>query len=202
MTTSVRRQTNDIVVVEHGDAAGVLTQPPAGVRVASASYRGPYESHGTDGAELRGRGRHARRRSRDVLRSGLSIRYARQRRPRSPVCPSKRSGCSITPARTRTAAAATPMRRKRRRSCRRKLGKPVRLQLSRQDEFGWDNYGPAHLAEMRGAVDANGKIVAFEYQAWGHDGNGVGTALPITGDRRPECRRPRIWRPGPAARRR
>ncbi len=54
--------------------------------------------------------------------------------------------------------------------------KPVRLQLSRQDEFGWDNYGPAHLAEMRGAVDATGKIVAFEYQAWGHDGNGVGTA--------------------------
>src|SRR4030095_13238353 len=29
---------------------------------------------------------------------------------------------------------------------------------------------------MRGAIDANGKIVAFEYQAWGYDGNGVGTA--------------------------
>ena len=29
---------------------------------------------------------------------------------------------------------------------------------------------------MRGAVDANGKFVAFEYQAWGYDGNGVGTA--------------------------
>jgi hypothetical protein len=56
------------------------------------------------------------------------------------------------------------------------LGKPVRVQLSRQDEFGWDNYGPAHLADMRGAIDANGKIVAFEYQAWGYDGNGVGTA--------------------------
>src|SRR5204862_3168852 len=47
---------------------------------------------------------------------------------------------------------------------------------SRQDEFGWDNYGPAHLAEIRGAVDANGKIVAWEYQAWGHDPTGVGTA--------------------------
>jgi nicotinate dehydrogenase subunit B len=56
------------------------------------------------------------------------------------------------------------------------IGKPVRVQLSRQDEFGWDNYGPAHLADMRGAVDANGKLVAFEYQAWGYDGNGVGTA--------------------------
>src|SRR6185295_12548006 len=38
------------------------------------------------------------------------------------------------------------------------------------------NYGPAHLAEIRGAVDAHGKIAAWEYQAWGYDGTGVGTA--------------------------
>src|SRR6185503_18966263 len=56
------------------------------------------------------------------------------------------------------------------------IGKPVRVQLSREDEFGWDNYGPAHLADIRGAVDANGKIVAWEYQAWGYDGTGVGSA--------------------------
>jgi nicotinate dehydrogenase subunit B len=56
------------------------------------------------------------------------------------------------------------------------LGKPVRLQLSRQDEFGWDNYGPAHLADIRGAVDANGKIVAWEYRAWGHGNAGTGIA--------------------------
>src|SRR4029434_148870 len=68
------------------------------------------------------------------------------------------------------------------------LGKPVRVQLSRQDEFGWDNYGPAHLAEMRGAIDANGKIVAFEYQAWGYDGNGVGTASRLLAGGAPEGR--------------
>ena len=39
------------------------------------------------------------------------------------------------------------------------LGKPVRFQMSRQDEFGYDNFGPAHLADIRAAVDANGKIV-------------------------------------------
>ena len=30
------------------------------------------------------------------------------------------------------------------------VGKPVRLQFSREDEFGWDNYGPALLSDLRG----------------------------------------------------
>ena len=59
------------------------------------------------------------------------------------------------------------------------VGKPVRLQFSREDEFGWDNYGPAHLADLRAAVDANGKLVAFEYKAWGHTGGGMDTATQL-----------------------
>ena len=47
-------------------------------------------------------------------------------------------------------------------------GKPVRVQFMRHDEFGWDNYGPAHLADIRAGVDANGKIVGYEYQGWQH----------------------------------
>ena len=43
------------------------------------------------------------------------------------------------------------------------VGKPVRVQFMRWDEHGWDNYSPAVLADMRGAVDANGKIVALDY---------------------------------------
>jgi len=35
----------------------------------------------------------------------------------------------------------------------------------RWDEHGWDNYSPAVLADMRGAVDAQGKIVALDYSA-------------------------------------
>ena len=41
-------------------------------------------------------------------------------------------------------------------------GAPVRLQFMRWDEHGWDNFGPPQLADMRGAVDANGNIVAYE----------------------------------------
>jgi CO/xanthine dehydrogenase Mo-binding subunit len=48
-------------------------------------------------------------------------------------------------------------------------GKPVRLQFMRWDEHGWDNYGPAHLGEVRAAADANGRIVAYEYHGWQHN---------------------------------
>jgi nicotinate dehydrogenase subunit B len=48
-------------------------------------------------------------------------------------------------------------------------GKPVRLQFMRWDEHGWDNYGPAHVGEVRAAADANGKIVAYEYHGWQHN---------------------------------
>jgi CO/xanthine dehydrogenase Mo-binding subunit len=48
------------------------------------------------------------------------------------------------------------------------VGKPVRVQFMRWDELGWDNYGPAHLAEVRAGVDGHGKIVAYEYRGWQH----------------------------------
>jgi CO/xanthine dehydrogenase Mo-binding subunit len=60
-------------------------------------------------------------------------------------------------------------------------GKPVRLQFSREDEFGWDNYGPALLADLRAAIDAQGKLVALEYRSWNHPGawGGVDTATEL-----------------------
>ncbi len=42
-------------------------------------------------------------------------------------------------------------------------GAPVRLQFMRWDEHGWDNYGPAQLMDVRGAVDAKGNLVATDY---------------------------------------
>jgi len=47
-------------------------------------------------------------------------------------------------------------------------GKPVRVQYMRWDELGWDNYGPAHLAEVRAGVDDQGNIIAYEYDGWQH----------------------------------
>ncbi len=45
-------------------------------------------------------------------------------------------------------------------------GTPVRVQFMRWDDNGWDNYGPAQLNDVRGAIDANGKIVAMDYTSW------------------------------------
>jgi CO/xanthine dehydrogenase Mo-binding subunit len=41
-------------------------------------------------------------------------------------------------------------------------GKPVRLQFMRWDEFGWTMNEPAQLSDLRGGVDASGKIVAMD----------------------------------------
>lgn len=55
-------------------------------------------------------------------------------------------------------------------------GKPVRLQFMRWDEHGWDNYGPAHIGEVRAAADANGKMIAYDYHGWQHNWSLVETS--------------------------
>ena len=47
-------------------------------------------------------------------------------------------------------------------------GAPVRVQFMRWDEHGWDNYGPAHTADVTIAADAEGKLLAYEYHGWQH----------------------------------
>jgi CO/xanthine dehydrogenase Mo-binding subunit len=42
-------------------------------------------------------------------------------------------------------------------------GKPVRLQMMRWDEHGWDNFPEPIQVALRVGVDANGKLVAFDY---------------------------------------
>ena len=46
------------------------------------------------------------------------------------------------------------------------VGRPVRVQWSREDENAWEPEGPAMLFEMAGAVGADGKISAWTYDAW------------------------------------
>ncbi|HUQ87977.1 MAG TPA: molybdopterin cofactor-binding domain-containing protein [Vicinamibacterales bacterium] len=54
------------------------------------------------------------------------------------------------------------------------LGKPVRMQWTRQEETGWDTKGPAYAVTMRGALDARGQLVALDYDARAADFNHVG----------------------------
>jgi nicotinate dehydrogenase subunit B len=47
-----------------------------------------------------------------------------------------------------------------------KVGQPVRVQWMRQDEHGWDPKGPPQLLDLRGGIDAEGRIVAWETEMW------------------------------------
>jgi CO/xanthine dehydrogenase Mo-binding subunit len=48
------------------------------------------------------------------------------------------------------------------------VGRPVRVQFMRWDELGWDNYGPAQVADVRAAIDGDGNIIAYTYDGWQH----------------------------------
>jgi CO/xanthine dehydrogenase Mo-binding subunit len=47
------------------------------------------------------------------------------------------------------------------------VGAPVRVQWMRWDEHGWDNYGPATMWDVRGGIDAAGKLVAWDATSFG-----------------------------------
>jgi nicotinate dehydrogenase subunit B len=59
------------------------------------------------------------------------------------------------------------------------VGKPVRVQLSRQDEMAWENYGFPYVIDQRVGLDADGAIVAWDYEAWFASlGGRPGTSTP------------------------
>ena len=54
------------------------------------------------------------------------------------------------------------------------LGRPVRVQWSRQEETAWDTKGPAFTVKMRGGLDATGNLVALDFDARAADHNHLG----------------------------
>jgi nicotinate dehydrogenase subunit B len=45
----------------------------------------------------------------------------------------------------------------------RAIGRPVRVQYTREQGTGWDPKGPASIHKARAALDADGKVVAYEF---------------------------------------
>ncbi len=54
------------------------------------------------------------------------------------------------------------------------IGRPVRVQWMRNEETAWDTKGPAYTFTMRGGLDAQGNLVAFEYDARAADHHHLG----------------------------
>jgi nicotinate dehydrogenase subunit B len=51
--------------------------------------------------------------------------------------------------------------------CSLAVNAPVRLQWMRWDEHGWDNYGPATMWDVKGGIDAKGKLLAWDATSFG-----------------------------------
>ncbi|HEY7337962.1 MAG TPA: molybdopterin cofactor-binding domain-containing protein [Bryobacteraceae bacterium] len=62
----------------------------------------------------------------------------------------------------------------------RELGRPVRMQWMRNEETAWDTKGPAFLVKVRGGLDSEGRLVAYDYSARACDYNHVGYNEPDT----------------------
>jgi CO/xanthine dehydrogenase Mo-binding subunit len=54
------------------------------------------------------------------------------------------------------------------------IGRPVRVQWMRHEETAWDTKGPAFAVKVRGGLDAQGNLVAFDYDARSADFNHLG----------------------------
>jgi CO/xanthine dehydrogenase Mo-binding subunit len=167
-------KTTDATDTSTGDVRAALSQ---GVHVVSATYRGPYQSHGTMAPNCA---------VADVTKDAALVMCADQGIYQTRNGVARLTGLPIEKIRVQYYAGSNTYGS----SCYRdaaeaaaimsqEVGRPVRVQFSREDEFGWDNYGPAHLADLRAAADANGKLVAFEYNAWNHSGGGMDTAMQL-----------------------
>jgi len=61
------------------------------------------------------------------------------------------------------------------------IGAPVRVQWMRWDEHGWDSYGPAGLYDVKGGVDADGRMVALDWTTYSQGQTVLQPTVELTG---------------------
>jgi nicotinate dehydrogenase subunit B len=78
-------------------------------------------------------------------------------------------------------------------------GAPVRVQLMRWDEIGWDNTAPGTVMDIRAGIDAKGNLVALDYSHIYPDYMDTTTKWPVqlaNGTKQTEAPSGHFW-PGP-----
>jgi len=167
-------KTTDRVVLERGDVTDALGRA---VHVVSGNYRAPYQAHagfGPNGALA-----DVKADSALVICSTQDVYATRNTLAGVLGMPAQKvrvqyyegSGTYGHSCYDDVAQAAAILSQL--------AGKPVRLQFMRWDEHGWDNYGPAHVGEIRAAADADGKIVAYQYDGWHHNWSAIETSAQL-----------------------
>ncbi len=61
------------------------------------------------------------------------------------------------------------------------VGRPVRVQLMREQEQGWEPKGAAQLMDVRGSLDGNGRITGYQFTTKCFSGRGETLAHYLTG---------------------
>lgn len=156
-----QKPTRDTFVVNSNDVPETLAKA---ARIISATYRHPYQMHGSLGsscavADVKGNKATIWSASQAVnplkktaaMILGLSPDKVR-------VIFKMGSGCyGVNGSDTVSYDAALLSQA---------VGRPVRVQLSRKDEMAWENYGYAFVIDQKMGLDEKGRIVAWDYEAW------------------------------------
>jgi nicotinate dehydrogenase subunit B len=66
------------------------------------------------------------------------------------------------------------------------VGRPVRVQLMREQEQGWEPKGAAQLMDVRGSLDSKGNITGYQFTAKYFTGRAVTLAHYLTGAKPPK----------------
>ncbi|MDA2930675.1 molybdopterin-dependent oxidoreductase [Acidobacteria bacterium AH-259-O06] len=153
--------TRDTLVVDSKDVDETLARAAS---VVSATYRYPYQMHGSVGsscavADVQGRKAtiwsatqavHPLRQTAAMI-LGVSPQEVR-------IIFKMGSGCyGFNGADTVSYDAALLSQA---------VGRAVRVQLTRRDEMAWENYGYAYVIDQRVGVDTQRRILAWDHEAW------------------------------------
>jgi CO/xanthine dehydrogenase Mo-binding subunit len=158
--------TEDTVVSEKQPAApaGAPAANAAAPKVLEATYRKPYIAHGSIGpscalAELKDGKMTVWTHSQGVFPNRGNLAAALGMKPDEVRCiHAEGSGCYGHNGADDVALDAALL-------ARGAPGRPVRLQWMRDDEFGWEPYGPAMVMKAKGSV-SEGRIVEWNYEVW------------------------------------
>jgi nicotinate dehydrogenase subunit B len=149
----------DTTILQHSDASAV------GAKTIEATYTRPYQSHGSIGPSC------AVAQSIDGVmtvwthtqgvypdRQGIA-EMLRVPQPSVRLIHVEGSGCYGHNGADDAAADAALI-------ARAMPGVPVRVQWMRDQEHGWEPYGPAMVTKLKASLDANGAIADWNFEVW------------------------------------
>jgi nicotinate dehydrogenase subunit B len=156
-----QKATRDTLAVDSGDVPAALS---AAARIVRATYLHPYQMHASVGtacavADVQGDKATIWSASQAVypLRSTMAMLLGLQQE-NVRITFRMGPGCyGVNGADTVSYDAALMSQA---------TGRPVRVQLTRQDEMAWENYGLPYVIDQRVGIDANGTITCWDYEGW------------------------------------